>query len=89
MKYKNPLIIAFEGITSYSPDIQQQLDAMTNAALLADSGKIDALGERSIIGTEEGMFVVVIRAANCYRVLHIYDEHTNDVLIGISTEVEQ
>lgn len=89
MQYKNPLILRFDRICNYSPEIQDQLTTTVNTFLLADSGRNGRIEGRSILAIRGEGFVLAIRRVKHYRVLHIYDKDRRNVIIGISTEVEQ
>ena len=89
MKYKNPLILRFDAAYDLPPPVLYQLEVEVNIVLLAGDDEITDATTRAIDFMEENEFAAAITNTKHYRVCHIYDKCAQDLIIGISTEVEQ
>ena len=89
MQYQNPLILRFDAAYALPPPVLYQLEVEVNIVLLAGDDEITDATTRVIDYMEENEFAAVITNTKHYRVCHVYDKYERDLIIGISTEVEQ
>lgn len=89
MQRKNPLILRFDSAYDLPPSVLYRLEVKVNKVLLAGDDEITDVAIRAIDFMEENEFSVAITHSKHYRVCHIYDKCAQDLIIGISTEVEQ
>ena len=89
MQYQNPLILRFDAAYALPPPVLYQLEVEVNIVLLAGDDEITDATTRVIDYMEENEFAAVITNTKHYRVCHVYDKYERDLIIGISTELEQ
>lgn len=89
MQYQNPLILRLDAAYALPPPVLYQLEVEVNIVLLAGDDEITDATTRAIDYMEENEFAAVITNTKHYRVCHVYDKYECDLIIGISTEVEQ
>lgn len=89
MQYQNPLILRLDVAYALPPPVLYQLEVEVNIVLLAGDDEITDATTRAIDYMEENEFAAVITNTKHYRVCHVYDKYERDLIIGISTEVEQ
>lgn len=89
MQYQNPLILRFDAAYDSPPPVLYQLEVELNMVLLAGNDKTADATTRAIDFMEENELAASITNIKHYRVCHIYDKCAQDLIIGISTEVEQ
>lgn len=89
MKYDNPLILRFGAAYDLPLPVLYQLEVEVNIVLLGGDDEITDATTRAIDFMEENEFAVSIDNTKHYRVCHVYDKYGCDLIIGISTEVEQ
>lgn len=89
MKYDNPLILRFDAAYDLPPPVLYQLEVEVNIVLLAGDDEITDATTRVIDFMEKNELAASISNTKYYRVCHIYDKCAQDLIIGISTEVEQ
>lgn len=89
MQYQNPLILRLDAAYALPPPVLYQLEVEVNIVLLVGDDEITDATTRAIDYMEENEFAAVITNTKHYRVCHVYDKYERDLIIGISTEVEQ
>lgn len=89
MKYINPLILRFDAAYELPQPTLWQLEIKVSAVLLSDNVETQDACTRLIDFAEAHGFATSITHTKKYRVCHIYSKCADDILIGISTEVEQ
>lgn len=89
MQYQNPLILRLDAAYALPPPVLYQLEVEVNIVLLAGDDETTDATTRAIDYMEENEFAAVITNTKHYRVCHVYDKYERDLIIGISTEVEQ
>ena len=89
MKYINPLILRFDAAYELPPPVLYQLEVEVNIVLLAGDDEITDATTRVIDFMEKNELAAYITNTKHYRVCHIYNKYEQDLIIGISTGVEQ